>query len=130
MKVVKYPSSLTSEDILDITLMIEARELQKFAINYRANIEDEWYEVYRVDNYHGFLHEQRFWSSSRPILIKDKEGWTLQMVFEYYIDEVTDNFERYRLYFEEALNENRIKRKDKNEKKNSKRRTEKKGGVN
>jgi len=112
MKQKEFTTVLTHKDLIDVKLAWVNKELQKFAINYRVNIEEVWYEVYRVDNYHGFLHEQKFWRSPEPIIIKDKDGWSLKMVFEHYLEEVHYNFQDYRSYFEEALNENRIKRKN------------------
>lgn len=124
MKNKEFTTVLTSEDLIDVKLAWEDKELQSFAINYRAYIEEKWHEVYRVDNYHGFLHEQKFWRSPEPIIIKDKDGWSLKMVFEYYLGEVHYNFQDYRTYFEEALNENKIKGKDKNETQNTPNRTD------
>ncbi len=111
MKHKYFTTVLTSEDLIDVKLAWENNELWRFAINYRANIKEKWYEVYRVDNYHGFLHEQKFWRSPKPIVIKDKDGWSLKMVFEYYLEEVPCNFQDYRSFFEEALNKKR-NRKD------------------
>ncbi len=104
MKRKEFTTVLTSEDLIDVKLAWENNELWRFAINYRANIKDKWHEVYRVDNYHGFLHEQKFWRSPEPIVIKDKDGWSLKMVFEHYIEEVHYNFQNYRSFFEEAMN--------------------------
>ncbi len=60
--------------------------------------------IHRVDNYHGFLHENRMWQDRKAIPIKDKEGWELQIIVDYYVDEITANFPRFRRMFEEALN--------------------------
>ena len=111
MKVQKHTRDLSEQDRLDITLMWETPGiLTKFALNYRAFINEKWQEVYRVDNYHGFLHEQRYWRSPKPISITDKEGWALKMVFDMYVDEIVSNFQRYRVYYEEALRKDEIKR--------------------
>ena len=111
MKVQKHTRDLSEQDCLDITLMWETRGiLTKFALNYRAFIDGKWYEVYRVDNYHGFLHEQRYWRSLKPISITDKEGWALKMVFDTYVDEIVSNFQRYRVYYEKALRNNKTSR--------------------
>jgi hypothetical protein len=121
MKNKEFTTVLTSEDLIDVKLTWEDNELQKFAINYRAYIEEKWYEVYRVDNYHDFLHEQKFWRSPAPIIIKDKECWSLKMVFEHYLEEVYCNFQDYRSYFEDALDKNIIERADENERKDKNR---------
>ncbi len=127
MKNKEFTTVLTNEDLIDVKLAWEDNQLWRFAINYRANIGDLWYEVYRVDNYHGFLHEQKFWRSPQPIIINDKDGWSLKMVFEYYLDEVHYNFQGYRSYFEEALNKKRI---DENERKDIPKKTERKSRIN
>jgi len=110
-KEIKYIKQLTSEDLLDINFTSESNQIQKFAINYRASIQDEWYEVYRVDNYHEYLHEIKFWRSSEQIMIKDKNKWSLKVIFDHYIDEVVGNFQNYRRYFEEALRKNKMKKR-------------------
>lgn len=90
--------------MLDVTLIWEQRGvLTKFALNYRTYLRGKWYEVYRVDNYHGFLYEQKFWQNCQPIPIIHKEGWPLHLILEEYRDEIIDNFERYRSYFEIGL---------------------------
>ncbi len=107
MKIKKYSVELTPEDVLDVVLIWEQRGiLSKFALNYRACIQGWWYEVYRVDNYHGFLHEQKFWRNSQPMPIMHKESWSLYLILEEYRSEIIDNFERYRSYFERSLQEN------------------------
>ncbi len=95
MKCKEFTTVLTNEDKIDVKLAWEDQKLWRFAINYRANIKEKWYEVYRVDNYHGFLHEQKFWRSPKPIPIKDKDGWSLKMVFEYYIEEIYSRLGKY-----------------------------------
>jgi hypothetical protein len=99
MKIVKYKRILTPEDCVDVTLFIENREVVRFALNYRAFIDGEWKEVYRVDNFHGFLHEQRFWISPEPV--KLELFGSLNCVVEEYLDRIADYFEKYRKYMEE-----------------------------
>jgi len=101
MKIKRYSIELTPKDILDVVLIWQqVGMLTKFALNYRAYINGEWYEIYRVDNYHGFLHEQKFWRSPQPIPIMDKEGWSLRLIFQEYHDEIVEHFWKYRSYFE------------------------------
>ena len=103
MKSKKYSLALTTQDMLDLVLIWEQRGLlTKFALNYRAYINGKWYEVYRVDNYHGFLHEQKFWRSPEPIPIKHKEGLDLRFILDEYQDEIIDNYKKYRSYFEKT----------------------------
>lgn len=104
MKFKKYVVRLSDDDYLDVTLIWEEPgELTKFALNYRACIQGKWYEIYRVDNFHGFLHEQKFWRSSEPIPIIFKENWPLWEIIIEYRDDIIDNFRKYRDYFEKGL---------------------------
>ena len=101
-------TDLTEVDRLDVTLQKNNRVLQRFALNYRAYINEDWKEVYRVDNYHDFLHEQKFWRTSKPIPITDKTGWPLRNVIKQYIKEIHLNFQKYRRYYEKALAKGKI----------------------
>ncbi|NQU78704.1 hypothetical protein HQ545_02955 [Candidatus Woesearchaeota archaeon] len=94
MKIKRYTKSLTAEDCIDITLYFEENSIIKFALNYRARIKGSWKEVYRVDNFHGFLHEQRFWISPKPIRI---ENFTpLKFTIKEYTDNIIRNHQIYR----------------------------------
>ncbi len=107
MKIKRYSIELTPDNMLDVVLIWERPGiLQKFALNYRTYLRKKWYEVYRVDNYHGFLHEQKFWRDSQPIPILHKEGWPIPLVFNEYRDEIIEKFEKYREYFERSLLQN------------------------
>lgn len=107
MKTEEITQDLTEEDRLDVTLVTRDKVLYKFALNYRAWMYERWNEVYRVDNYHGFLHEQKYWRSSEPIPINDKESWSPRMVIKYYVNEIMLNFRKYRKYYEKTLEKNR-----------------------
>jgi hypothetical protein len=96
MKRVKFTTALTPEDLLDTTLLIEKQELIKFALNYRALIRGMWRAVYRVDNFHGFLHEQKFWRSPKPIRIEGKTSEDLDAVRKEYVTQIFENYKRYR----------------------------------
>ncbi|MFH1396656.1 MAG: hypothetical protein ABIG93_04625 [archaeon] len=78
-------------------LEFERKIIKKFALNYRASINGKWYEVYRVDNYHGFLHEQRFWRSPEPMPLET--DMSLNEVVEHYVEKISLNFPKYRRYF-------------------------------
>lgn len=77
--------------------------MSMFAINYRAFINGRWHEVYRIDNYHGFLHEQRFWQGPKPIPLDTHVP--LDIVINEAVDNITENFRRYRRYYEQKLKE-------------------------
>jgi len=99
MKQIKFTTVLTPEDLLDVTLHIEKQELIKFALNYRALIRGVWRVVYRVDNFHGFLHEQKFWRSPKPVRIESKK--TLSEEIKHYRHQIMISYQRYRWYYEE-----------------------------
>lgn len=104
MKIKRYSVELTPKDILDVVLIWQqVGILTKFALNYRAQIQGEWHEIYRVDNYHGFLHEQKFWRSPNPIPLPHQENWPIFLILEEYRNQIIDNFERYRSYFEQSM---------------------------
>ncbi len=104
LKTKRYSIELTPQDILDVVLIWQqVGILTKFALNYRAYIHGKWYEIYRVDNYHGFPHEQKFWRSPYPIPIPDKEIYPLYLILEEYRNQIIDNFERYRSYFNQSV---------------------------
>jgi hypothetical protein len=52
-----------------------------------------------VDTAHEYLHEQRFWISPEPIPLTQQGP--LQYVFEFYMEQIRNNFERYRKYYME-----------------------------
>ncbi len=116
MKRKRFRTFITSEDVLDVTLHWDKKTIYKFALNYRAIIRGVWKEIYRVDNYHGFLHQQKFWRTSRPLPIEHEEGLPLDMVVKKYTDHIFENFERYKRYFRISIR----KQDDENEKENTK----------
>jgi hypothetical protein len=103
MKRKKFTTALTPEDLLDVTLVMEKQEAIKFSLNYRALIRGRWRGVYRVDNFHGFLHEQRFWRSPKPIRLEKWDLMPLMDLVDKYFDDITDNFQKYRSYYEDSL---------------------------
>lgn len=100
---------MTSEDILDISLEIEKKQIGKFALNYRALVKNKWVPIYRVDNFHGFLHEQRLWRTKEPIPLDDEEYYTRNDVVDRYIDQISNNFQKYKSYYKESSNKKKKK---------------------
>ena len=92
---------LDENNKLNFTIIKENAKFKKFAINYSAKIDDKWYEVYRVDNYHGFVHEQRLWISNEPIPLPEYESMDLKSVFDIFFQKVKEGHSRFRKYFEE-----------------------------
>lgn len=60
-KIKHYEEQFTPWDALDVTFATRRGEVVRFAVNYRAKIQDQWHEALRVDTEHGRLHRHRFW---------------------------------------------------------------------
>jgi len=101
MKKKKYTHRLTEEDLVDITLIYEKKQIIKFALNYRGKILGKWYPIYRVDNCHGFLHEQKLWRTKEPIPLN--ETIPTDLVFDKYSDFIDKNFKKLKSYFKETM---------------------------
>ena len=56
-----YEVELDDKNKINIRIIKEHNKLVKFAINLSSYLNGKWHAVYRVDNYHGFLHEQKLW---------------------------------------------------------------------
>lgn len=102
MRQKKYQVALTGFDIIDVMFIKKKNKIIKFALNYRAFINGSWHEIYRVDNYHNFLHEQRFWRSSKPIHLKGGDSISLNQIMLKYLEEIKNNYSKYKLYFEKS----------------------------
>lgn len=96
----EFTCVLSAIDLVDVMYVKEKKKIVKFALNYRSFIAGEWREVYRVDNFHGFLHEQRFWRSPHPIPLKD--DLTMNSIFTKYLKLIKENYTKYRAYFQNA----------------------------
>jgi len=108
-KLKKFSKFLTSEDLVDITLEIKKKKIKKFALNYRALIDNRWEQIYRIDNFHGFLHEQRFWRGKDPIPIEEKLPNSI--IINKYIDFIVENFYKFKHYFKESKKNEIIKKR-------------------
>lgn len=89
--------SLSDKDILDVIFFTKKGKTVKFSINYRADINGKWWEVYRVDTAHGYLHEQRYWLTPDPIKLSRYES--IDILLGYYLNEIRENYTRYRAYY-------------------------------
>ena len=94
----KFTIPLSPEDFMDVKLKIEKNEVTGFALNYRAKIGGNFYEVYRVDTAHGFLHEPRHWISSKPLPLHTPAK-DLGYNVTFYVLQIKKNFGRYKEYF-------------------------------
>lgn len=101
----KFPIRLSYEDTIDVTLVLKNNMLAGFVLNYRTEIDGKWHSIYRVDTCHGYLHEQRFWRSPKPIRLPQTS--TLDLIFNFFLKEVKENYEKYRGYYKNAIQDGR-----------------------
>jgi hypothetical protein len=94
---------LTDKDVIDVRITKEKGDIKGFVINLRCKFGDVWYQVYRVDTCHEYLHEQRFWITPEPISLPKYECSSLSYVFEFFMSETRKNHERYRGYYRERM---------------------------
>ena len=94
----RFVIPLTAMDLLDVKLEVEKNAVRGFSLNYRTKIGESFFEVYRADTAHGFLHEQRYWLTPEPIPIPTM-GKDLNDIFNFYLEQIKQNFERYRDYY-------------------------------
>jgi hypothetical protein len=90
--------------LIDVKLEVEKNTVTGFAINFRTSIGGKFFEIYRVDTEHGFLHEQKFWLSGEPMPVSGI-GRGLKEWFDYYLGKTRENSERYKKYYLETLGE-------------------------
>jgi len=103
---VKHVHHLSEDgnDLLDVSLSIEKGIVKRFALNYRALIKDKWHIIYRVDNYHDYLHEQRIWISKEPIPLEEEERiYTINYIVELYSERIALNYQKYKRYYLQKL---------------------------
>lgn len=105
-----YAIFLSLEDRIDVDLEFEKRRgkpprLFRFAITYSARLGARWREVVRYDNFHGYLHRQRFWRSRGPEPVSDLERLRTDALLEACRDDLRRNWRRYRSLKESAREE-------------------------
>ncbi|HYU05560.1 MAG TPA: hypothetical protein VEM77_00060 [Thermoplasmata archaeon] len=105
-----YTIFLSLEDRIDVDLEFEKRprnppRLSRFAITYSARIADRWREVVRYDSFHGYLHRQRLWRSSRPEPLSEMERLPAGDILAICRDDLRQNWRRYRALMESAMEE-------------------------
>ena len=101
---------LSFDDRINVDLEFEkkpgqAPRLHRFAITYSARISGSWREVVRYDNFHGYLHRQRFWRSREPEPASDLERLRTDALLEACRGDLRRNWRRYRTLMESATRE-------------------------
>ncbi|MCX6775953.1 MAG: hypothetical protein NT130_03845 [Candidatus Micrarchaeota archaeon] len=99
-RIKEFPVYLTDEDVMDVKLFQKGKEIAKFSLNYRAFIKDKWHDVYRIDSYHDYVHEQKFWKSEKPIPLPRFTSIVTGYEIKWYMQQIKGNFEHYRRLFE------------------------------
>lgn len=105
-----YRIFLSLEDRIDVDLQFERAKgtsprLARFAITYSARMEGRWREVIRYDNFHGYLHRQRFWRGRTPEPLREMERLPAQAVLEACRTDLRTNWRRYRSLMEATRHE-------------------------
>lgn len=94
----KFTDVLDGDAIVDIMLDVEKGVIKNFVINLRLVVGSRIYEVYRCDTAHDFLHEQKFWRSSK---LKRLKG-DYNTVFNEKRKEISKKYRKYINWFKEA----------------------------
>lgn len=84
---------------IDVRFKVDKGKIVFFCINLSLIKGDKIYDVYRVDTAHGYLHEQKFWRSSKP----KKLGGDYNAVFKEKKGEVIKNYKKYIKYYKERM---------------------------
>lgn len=103
MKRLAYTTIMSPADALDTKVFIDRGIIIDFSLNYRTTINGLSVVVYRVDTFHGPLHEHRFWKGAVPIPLQNDQLLPLNLVFEKYKHLIMHNFEKYKSYYLEAM---------------------------
>ena len=83
---------------LDFRWKISRGKITDFAINVSLLEEAKSYDVYRVDTKHGYLHEQKFWISPKPLPV----GMDNNAAFVKKKKEAFENYGRWIKLFKDA----------------------------
>lgn len=94
---------LTLEDILEVHLELEGRELKNFSIQYKAFIKGKWRAVIRYDTAHGHLHVHRGWRGGEIEPLPQLQGLPYKSSLPWVKDDLKKNWEKYRTLVEDTL---------------------------
>jgi hypothetical protein len=103
METNRYAEELSENDVIDVRFTKHNNILLRVAVNYRTFIDGRWHDVYRMDNHHGFLHEQKLWIDKEPRPLPAEEesldNWTL---LSTVIKRVRKEHRKYLQWFNDA----------------------------
>lgn len=91
----KHWTAIESGVRVDYKIVIELGEIVYFSINVSIVGKEFPEDVYRVDTAHGYLHEQRFWESPKPLEVDRVWFRNYSEAFNYYRKEVARNCLRW-----------------------------------
>ena len=105
-----YEIFLSGEDRIHVDLEFEKARgtrlrIHRFAITYSARIGRRWREVVRYDNFHGYLHRQKFWRSAEPERVPAMERMPIDAVLEACRKDLRAHWRRYRTLMEPRMEE-------------------------
>ncbi len=105
----EFQHYITNEDRIDMEFTLQRGTVVGFAVNYRAQIQGKWHEVYRYDTEHGTLHVHRFWRKpgaqkedlKQPVVAAKDYGVALTTAEE----DIKANWQTYRKRMEATVHE-------------------------
>ena len=105
-----YKIFLSLEDRIDADLEFDKDPARRprparFAITYSARIEGRWREVVRYDNFHGYLHRQKFWRTREPVPLSALERLPTPDLLDACRQDLARHWPRYRSLMESMLKE-------------------------
>jgi len=105
-----YKIFLSLEDRIDADLEFDKDPgrrpgLARFAVTYSARIGGRWREVVRYDNFHGYLHRQRFWRTREPEPLSALERLPILDLLDVCRQDLASHWRRYRSLMESMLRE-------------------------
>lgn len=113
MKRIEHTIRISEVDLVDIKLWVERGIINALSINYRTLLNGEFHPVYRVDTFHGPLHEHRFWQGGRAIPLQNDWLLPLNLAFQKYKKQILENLGKYKEYYREALNNDTLPKNEK-----------------
>ncbi len=109
MRQVEFRKRFDDNNAARVRFALERKRVLSFVVQLECRFESEWHPVVRYDTAHGFAH--------RDMLRPGKETEKTALSFQEYgaaltfaINDLAQNWERYRLRYEKWLKEKRERR--------------------